>query len=205
MDAFPVRNGDGDLTGAAVVFRDIADWVADRGRSERLQLVSAELSGAPRIASVAEVVLGQGREALGASAGVIALLSDDGRTFEIAATEGFGENVERDWRAFSVDLETPMGDAVRRRQPVFIDRPEQRATLYPTLGLPGGSTSATVPLIADDRVLGALTFRFEGTQPIEPSVRSFVIALGNQCAAGHRQGEAVRGRERGQGPGGAAG
>jgi PAS domain S-box-containing protein len=182
VTAFPARDGDGNVTGAVVTFRDITAWVEDRGRAERLQRVSAELSGAPRIASVAEVVLGQGRQALGASAGVIALLSADGRTFEIAAAEGFDENIRRDWREFSADLETPMGDAVRRRQPLFIDRPEQRATLYPALALPGSTTSATVPLIADERVLGALTFRFDGEQPIEPNVRSFVIALGSQCA-----------------------
>ena len=182
VTAFPVRDGDGNPAGAAVAVRDITTWVEDRSRGERLQRVSTELSGAPRIASVAEVVLGQGREALGASAGVIALLSADGRTFEIAATEGFDESVRRHWQQFSADLETPMGDAVRLRRPLFIDHPEQRAKLYPALALPGGSTSATVPLIADQRVLGALTFRFDGARPIEPNVRSFVIALGSQCA-----------------------
>ncbi len=179
---FPVKDAGGGLGGAAIAFREVTSWVEDRRRAERLQTVSAELSGAPRIASVAEIVLGQGREVLGAAAGVIALLSEEGDTFEIAAMEGFGERIERDWGSFPADLSTPMGDAVRRREPVFVDTPEQRAELYPQLSLPADTTSATVPLIVDGRALGALTFRFDGAGPIGSEVRSFVIALGNQCA-----------------------
>jgi PAS domain S-box-containing protein len=183
VSCFPVRDEAADRpAGAAVAFRDITEWVDDRRRGERLQQVSAELSGAPRIESIAEVVLGRGRQALGASAGVIALLDADGRSLEIAGQVGFDESVEREWQSFPVDAATPMGDAVRRREPVFIDQPEQRARQYPELPLPGDASSATVPLIAGDRVLGALTFRFGGGRPIGDGIRGFVVALGNQCA-----------------------
>ena len=182
VSCFPVRGGGDHPIGAAVAFRDITEWVDDRRRGERLQQVSAELSGAPRIESIAEVVLGRGREALGASAGVIALMDSGGSSLTIAGQVGFDESVEREWHSFPVESATPMGDAVRSRKPVFVDLPEQRRQQYPDLPLPGDSTSATVPLIAGDRVLGALTFRFAGGRPIGDGIRGFVVALGNQCA-----------------------
>ncbi|MDX6522154.1 MAG: hypothetical protein QOF08_2759, partial [Gaiellales bacterium] len=182
VSCFPVRDDADRPTGAGVAFRDITEWVGDRRRADRLQQVSAELSGAPRIESIAEVVLGRGRQALGASAGLIALIDASGRSLEIAGQVGFDESVEREWHSFPVEAATPMGDAVRRREPVFIDLPEQRRQQYPDLPLPGDATSATVPLIAGDRVLGALTFRFGGGRPIGDGIRGFVVALGNQCA-----------------------
>jgi len=81
-----------------------------------------------------------------------------------------------------VALETPMGEAVRTRLPVFLEADDARRSAYPPLHLPQGISSATVPLIAGDRVLGALTYRFADGQPLAPAVRSFVAALGNQCA-----------------------
>src|SRR6478735_4195496 len=88
INCFP--SGDG----AAVAFRDITSWVGDRRRGERLQQVAAELSGAPMIAEVTEIVLGHGRQALGAAAGGIALVSDDGQLLEVVAMAGYPEGME---------------------------------------------------------------------------------------------------------------
>ena len=65
---------------------------------------------------------------------------------------------------------------------MFLEADDARRSAYPPLHLPQGISSATVPLIAGDRVLGALTYRFADGQPLAPAVRSFVAALGNQCA-----------------------
>ena len=67
-------------------------WLAsrrDRRRTDRLQHLTASLSRARTAAAVYEVVLMEGREALGANAGLIATPSDDGTSIELSATLGF--------------------------------------------------------------------------------------------------------------------
>src|SRR6185503_5695117 len=125
INCFP--SGDG----AAVAFRDITSWVGDRRRGARLQQVAAELSGAPMIAEVTEIVLGHGRQALGAAAGGIALLRDHGQLLEVVAMAGYPEGMEEAWRTFPVALETPMSEAVRTRLPVFLEADDARRSAYP--------------------------------------------------------------------------
>jgi K+-sensing histidine kinase KdpD len=62
-----------------------------RRRTDRLQQLTASLSRARTAAAVYEVVLMDGREALGANAGLVATPSDDGASIELSATLGFTE------------------------------------------------------------------------------------------------------------------
>ncbi len=70
----------------------------ERSRADRLQRLTGSLSRARTAAAVFDVVLVEGREALAANAGLVALPSADGTTIEIAASLGF-TTVEQDGAA----------------------------------------------------------------------------------------------------------
>ena len=61
-----------------------------------------------------EVVLMEGREALGANAGLVAMPSDDGTSIELAATLGFTTAEQEGWQRFPTAVRTPIGDALTR-------------------------------------------------------------------------------------------
>ena len=61
----------------------------ERSRADRLQRLTGALSRARTAAAVFDVVLVEGREALAANAGLVAMPSADGTTIEIAASLGF--------------------------------------------------------------------------------------------------------------------
>ncbi len=182
VDCYPVWDAPSSPSGAAFAFRDITSWIDVRRRGERLQRVSAELSGAARIDEIADLVLRGGREVLDASAGAVALLTEDGAQLQVMAMVGLDDRTRQEWRSFPLELHTPMGDAVRGRAPVFVDAGEGRDERYADLPIPADVASASVPLMVADRVLGGLSFRFDAGRTIDSGVRGFVIALGNQCA-----------------------
>jgi GAF domain-containing protein len=168
---------------AALVARlEVAREDAERARrrTDRLQHLTASLSRARTADAVHEVVLMEGREALGANAGLIATPSADGSSIELAATLGFTSAEQAGWQRFSTAVPTPIGDAMRRGEAIFLDEGEL-ARRYP--GMPTSSSPiASVPLRGDGSVLGALGFRFERGHRFSEGERSFATALAEHCA-----------------------
>ncbi len=115
----------------------------------------------------------EGREALGANAGLVAMPSDDGASIELVATLGFTARRAGGLAAL------PRSRCTRRSampcrtgMPIFLDEGEL-ARRYPDMRTSTMPT-ASVPLQADGPVLGALGFRFDAGPPLHatPSARS---------------------------------
>jgi K+-sensing histidine kinase KdpD len=155
---------------------------AERGRrhTDRLQRLTASLSRARTAAAVYEVVLIEGRDALGANAGLVAIPSDDGASIELAATLGFTAADQEGWQRFPAALRTPIGDALRDGQASFLDEGEL-AKRYPHVQTSTMPT-ASVPLQADGLVLGSLGFRFEPGHHFTDAERELASSLAEHCA-----------------------
>jgi GAF domain-containing protein len=156
------------------------DAEAARGRTDRLQRLTASLSRARTAAAVYEVVLREGREALGANAGLVAIASDDGSSIELAATLGYTTAEQEGWQRFPITVSTPIGDALTGGTPIFLDEVDL-ASRYPeitTSSLP----TASVPMRADGPILGALGFRFERGHRFTDAERAFATTLAGHCA-----------------------
>jgi GAF domain-containing protein len=151
-----------------------------RRRTDRLQQLTASLSRARTAAAVYEVVLMEGREALGANAGLVATLSDDGTAIEMPATLGFTTAEQEGWQRFPATLRTPIGDAIRDGAAIFLDQGELAAR-YPEMRTSAAPT-ASVPLVTDGPVLGALGFRFEGGHRFSEAERAVATTLAEHCA-----------------------
>jgi PAS domain S-box-containing protein len=159
----------------------------------RLQGLAAELAEALTAEHVAEVVVAQGVASIGADAGALQLLSDDGTMLEVVNGQGHGRTlIDGGWRRFSIDLKLPTTDALHRLEPVFIESKKDLRENYPHIdsyphllgeqaGL-RGRAGAHIPLVVSGRPLGVLFLGFAQPRKLSESQRSFVLALARQCA-----------------------
>jgi signal transduction histidine kinase/GTP-sensing pleiotropic transcriptional regulator CodY len=161
-------------------------------QTTRLQLLAAELAEALTPEQVAEVVVAQGIASVDADAGALQLPSRDGTMLE--AVNGQGRDralIEGEWRRFSPDLKVPSSDAFRTLEPVFIESQKDIRASYPRmLELEAGGyarAGAHIPLVLSGQALGVLFLGFAKPRRFSKSQRSFVLALGRQCAQALRR------------------
>jgi PAS domain S-box-containing protein len=168
------------------VVRDISERKRATDRVRRLHAVAAALSEALTAADVARVTVEQGVGALGATAGSLSLLSEDGSALEMAGHVGYPERVIRNWRRFPLDAPIPLTDAVRTATPVYMSSPEERLRRYPALAAVKANedtrASACVPLLVGGRAVGVLGLSFNHAGPFSPEDKEFVVSLTRQCA-----------------------
>lgn len=154
-------------------------------RIERLQELTAELSRAPTVAAVTDVVVTTITEELGAGSALVALLvGEDTATFEIVRAVGYLSSTLQQWSSFSMDAPLPAGDALRRGAMVVFESLADRDRQYPALrGAPAAHAAwAIAPLIVDGEPMGVVSFGFPGPRNLEIADRSFVQAVADQCA-----------------------
>ncbi|MHB1929357.1 MAG: GAF domain-containing protein [Acidimicrobiales bacterium] len=106
--------------------------IAVAERSARLAAVSSALSGALSPKSVAETVLREGVEALGASGGGI-LLATDGDALAVPGTVGYDDTLVRKLEQESPDAELPAATSLRTGEAIWIESREDRDTRFPHL------------------------------------------------------------------------
>jgi signal transduction histidine kinase len=154
-------------------------------RAERLQAVAGALSGELTTAQTADAVLREGLHALGAGAGVIAMLQPDGTELEVVGAIGYGNDRIDPYRRFSVDADVPVSEAVRSRRPIVIHRTEEMRRRWPTLAasFQEGGSAVIVPLLDKSGPIGGLYFRFTSVQRFRTEDDAYLLALGRLCAS----------------------
>jgi signal transduction histidine kinase len=153
-------------------------------RTMRLQSLAAALAEALTPAQVAEVVVTQGIASVAADAGALQLLTDDGKRLEVVCGLGSDrELIDEAWRSFSTSLKLPSTDALHTLAPVFVESERDVRERYPRLHAgPGARAGAHIPLVLPGGPLGVLFLGFRQPRRFSESQRSFVLALGRQCA-----------------------
>jgi PAS domain S-box-containing protein len=166
----------------------VAHAAAERAadRTTRLQRVTAALAESLTIDQVATVISEQGVVALGAVAGLIALLTADGTALEIVRAQGYSPEVMAAWRRFPISAPVLLAEAVRTRTPIWLDARSARIAQDPILPAVqtqvGNQSWAAVPFVADGHVLGAIELSFAAEQTFPPEDQAFVQALTQPCA-----------------------
>lgn len=153
-------------------------------RAVMLQTLSTRLSVALTPEQVAQVVLEQGLPALGARAGSVALL--DGQTLELLEQKNYLQTDHQRWARFPVSLPTPLGQAVRSGQAVWLGSGEEFVRL---MGRPPSSDSggldqawAALPLLVEGQPIGALGLAYSSPQAFDLPERTFALTLADLCA-----------------------
>ncbi len=179
-----------DATGAPTRFDGITIDVTQRALAEqrvsRLHAVAAALSEAVTPDDVARVTVHQGIAAVGATAGSLALLSEDGVNLEMAGSVGYPAEVIGGWKRFPLNAPIPLAEAALRGEPVYTESPEDRLDRYPALApvnaLRTTHASACLPLKSGGRTIGAVGLSFERPGGFSADDREFMLSLARQCA-----------------------
>ena len=155
-------------------------------RIARLQAVTGALSEARTPAEVADVVIGEGLRSMGARAGWLVQVSEDGGGFEVLRAQGYDEAVVETFRRTQLDAPVPLADALRTGEPVFVESPEARAARYPGLARDyarlGDGAWAAVPMTVEGRVIGGIGLSFATPRAFDADERGFLLALARQSA-----------------------
>jgi signal transduction histidine kinase len=179
-------------------------------RMARLQLLAAELAAALTRAQVAGVVVTQGIASVEADAGALQLLSDDETMLEVVCGKGAEPAlIDAQWRRFPSDLRVPSGDALRTLEPVFVESDTDIRERYPdveryphmldaTAGV-RARAGAHIPLVVSGQPLGVLFLGFSRPRRFSEAQRSFVLALGRQCAQALRRAQLYEAELEGRG------
>ncbi|HEX2267034.1 MAG TPA: SpoIIE family protein phosphatase, partial [Actinomycetota bacterium] len=155
-------------------------------RTVVLQAVTAALSEAITVSDVVRVVLERGSAVLGASGGLVAMLEEDGGRLKVVGATGYSDDLVDKWRTISMAQASPLTEAVRNGEPVFVQSRADWESRYPDL-LPDVSAGrneswATVPLLAKGGAVGALGLSFSDPRELSEDEVAFMLALARQCS-----------------------
>src|SRR3954469_3161130 len=153
-------------------------------RAARLQRVTAALARARTPEDVAEVVVSEGVDALGASGGGMLVLAEDGEHLAVPGAVGYESELIDALREERLDAPLPAATALRTGRAVWLESQEERDHDFPALrGFESTTVSmCAVPLIVADRIVGALRFSFDRRRLFDEHERSFVEALAGMTA-----------------------
>jgi signal transduction histidine kinase/ActR/RegA family two-component response regulator len=158
------------------------------GAAERLttlQQLTAALARARSYDQVASVIIDEALPALCAEVGVVALLSEDGRTLRNVAFKGVDEGTQAAWDEYSVESPAPVAEAARTGAAVVVRTLAERNERYPVLaavhGLERGGPVVALPLCVDGKIRGVLAFCWGFALVLEDDGLAFLRTLAEQC------------------------
>ena len=154
-------------------------------RSNRLYAFSAGLSEAVALDAVAAVIVRQGKAVAGASAGSVALLTEDGSHFEVLYSEEYGAQPDAR-RRLPVTAGLCSSAAVATKEPVFVGSFVEWQEKYPqsaAIAADGGYvSSAALPLLADSTAIGAVSFHFTVPVNFDEEYKALLASVAQHCA-----------------------
>ena len=164
--------------------QEIAEQAAERNAT--LQAVTAALSETLTQEQVAQVVIEQGLAALEAGGGLVALLTDNGKTLEVVQAIGYSQEVLDTYSRFPLTASLPLADAVRTQKPIVIESRQVWAESYPHLSNEHARTPyhawASIPLIVEGHTVGAMGLSFPNARKFSMDDYALMLVLAHQCA-----------------------
>ncbi len=182
----PVRDATGAVRRWLGTALDIDDRRRQHERLERLRALTAALSGALSREQVAAQLVQASLPAFGATAGAVAMLSEDRRHLELLHAAGIPEELVAGWRRIPCDSPTLMAEALNGSQPRVLPTWQARVSRYPhhaLLRLAGTDGAAiAIPLVIERHAVGVLSLAFAGPRYPDEEEQAFMMSLGLQAA-----------------------
>jgi PAS domain S-box-containing protein len=154
-----------------------------RDRTRRLQRLTAALSGALDERDVVSIMVGAGRDALGAEAGVAWLLRG-GDTLEVAASSyGDGPGLLDRFRTIAMTARLPVCDVVRSRQPMMFETRAEMLADFADAPVDSAFQSwVVIPFVLAGRGAGAVGFSFAEARRFHDDDRELLAAMAGQAS-----------------------
>lgn len=165
--------------------------VTRRKRAEEqakgLQALTAALSEALTPQVIADLIVRKGFPLIGAKIGSVSLLEADGITPRIMNDLTVPSAVREKFLELARSVRTHVTDAIRTGQPVWIENLDDYRAQYPEMVESFQLTThsqalASVPLVADGHVIGAIGMSFPQSRRFDVEDREFIQTLAAQCA-----------------------
>jgi len=168
-------------------------WRAEREAregAERLQKVTAALTGARGRRAVAKLVVAEGARAIGAAMSTIGLLSEDG-WLELVAAQGMDDESLMRWRRTPNEGDLPLPTVVRTLAPLWLTCAAELEAHANGSGAElrerGIESCAALPrgiggVGGERRALGGLVFTFREPRSFTAEERAFLLAFAGVAA-----------------------
>lgn len=148
---------------------------------ERLHAVTTALSGALSVAEVSKIIMTQGVDALGADAGLVALLDPVTHDLQIIDARGYEATLLETQPRIPLAQPSALTEAVQVGVPLWISSLSQQTREFPNLlVLPlsaGFQARAALPLLSGERKIGVLQINFREGRRFEAAERTVLEAL----------------------------
>jgi PAS domain S-box-containing protein len=159
------------------------------------------LAGARTRSEVAEVVFERGLAVLGASSGALVLrFEHEPGHVEIVEQFGYPEPLIDAWRRFPSELSSPVTDAIRTGETVWVQSPAVATEKYPAWGpavTPGTDRAwAALPLTVGATTFGALGLGYAWPRAFTQEYRDVLSSVANRCAIALERAAAIEDRQR---------
>ncbi|MEH1826188.1 MAG: PAS domain S-box protein [Nostoc sp.] len=155
-------------------------------RTVLLQKITAAFSEALTPQQVTDVVVNQGITALEATGGCVVLLTEGNTTLKVVQAIGYPQTLINTWTSFPLTAPNQIAETVRTGQPIFLENLAAMIARYPDLAdvvtVMANNAWASIPLIVEGKVIGALALSFTTVQIFDEEDRGFMLTLGQQCA-----------------------
>ncbi len=157
-----------------------------RHRAERVQSLTAALSGSLTRRDVAEVVVEALVHAAGASASALSVVVEERGVQQKLAWRGYDDIAQEPWREVPLDMSTPGNHALRTRTTVFYNSLESLARDFPESAARmrdvGHSSYLFVPLLVGGAPNGLLITSWAGSIVLSDEDRAFMEILASLAA-----------------------
>ena len=187
--------------------REAAERHADR--MQRLARVAAALSRAVTAKDVAEVIVKEAKEAIGADSGGVWLMEDADTLRMLIMSPHVPPAILERFARYPIDTENPLCLAVRLGEPVWIESWSDFARRFPESEArmraapePKPTAFGCLPLRFEHETLGGIAFSFFRPHTFDADDRAFIGLLAEHCTQGmerarlyERALEAIRARD----------
>lgn len=154
-------------------------------RISRLQKITASFSSAITPDQVFDIIIDQGAKAIGASAALISVISEEGQELILKRVMGYDSEVVRKYKTQSLNSQLPMTEAIKYSKPIFVNNLDDLIQKYPQLDFDVNYrpySLAVVPLSVASQNLGSIAFSFPSPKPLNEEDKEYILALAHQCA-----------------------
>jgi GAF domain-containing protein/anti-sigma regulatory factor (Ser/Thr protein kinase) len=155
-------------------------------RMERLQALTARLSAAVSPPEVAQIIVDESRDVLGARAAWVSVIDEDRDHLRLVSSNGYREEFVQKYRRIPLGSDLVVAETVRRGKPSWVGSIETDKGRHPELAeggaATGGEAVAYVPLLSADEAFGFLALRFDGPREFGAEERALISSFVEQCS-----------------------
>jgi PAS domain S-box-containing protein len=181
-----IADGQGAASPEAQAVEAKTRHARSEARFAKLQTLTAALSVVLSRDELARVIVDHTRVMTGADLVVLMALSDDGREFLTLGAAGYPAAVIDRFDRVPADAPVMFADAVRRREAIFIETWSERVARYPSAAETpvngGNGAAAALPLLIENRPIGALEFGLPVDRTFDSEDRDWLRAVADLCA-----------------------